>query len=751
MIRRILQRGLAVVLLCLCSNISVIANDNFEQRLHADELLKKAIKHEERGESEKAVQLLNEAANVEGIGRMTATNIQMVLSSSLVSLGKYNDAACAYQKALYLAPDQAKADNIRLVAGELFSQMGNYKEGYEMLCKIETDSLFVRRDIQLARMLYGLRRYDEAIDLLKGAQQQNRNEYFSPSISQNIGFIYWAMGDLKSAEEHLNQALQSAQHKSDTEEYNIILENHAMVLSHQNRHTEAIDEMAKVVEFFSKRNSNNQTALRKYGEILTRAGLQDRALPHFKRYFREEQGMLIANLQQMTRQQKLNLWAKERPLLSKCFMLEDSAPEFLFEVAMFRRQISLLGKRDTDGLKRMLSTSTDQIKATLQPDEAAVEFIRYEDTSGEEWYAAIVLSQSGAKFLKLIKIDELYEPEVVCNNSIYNIIKREVQYEINLLYSNKALGDKIWSPIISALTPKARKVFFAPEGIFNMWGIENMPFSGKKRLELHRVSSIPSILERDVQKADFTAEQKLIIGGLDYNAALAETPASTAPNREARALLSTRTGGEKEFFKYLKFTHTEADAIADICKTAPNYKMGESSIKQTMGRYGFIHIATHGYSLNTAQPTELELLLDSGDKYDISLSACGLALSGANVSTDPQLEDGILSAREVCDLDLSGVSFVVLSACQTAKGDILDDGTTGIVRGLKNAGVKTILATLWSVDDEATLLFMQEFYGQLKRGFTPHEALQNAQKRVASKKGFNHPYYHSPFILIDAL
>ncbi len=166
-------------------------------------------------------------------------------------------------------------------------------------------------------------------------------------------------------------------------------------------------------------------------------------------------------------------------------------------------------------------------------------------------------------------------------------------------------------------------------------------------------------------------------------------------------------------------------------------------------------------------------LLNDSIPVDISMLGCGIALSGANNPNSTYREDNLLSAREICDLDLSNVDFVVLSACQTAKGDIYDEGAAGLIRGLKNAGVKTVLATLWSVDDKSTMLFMQEFYRLYEQGQSKRDAFigaQNYLKNYVSKvpyrkfspatlsrenellyhtTTYNEPYYWAPFILID--
>ena len=161
---------------------------------------------------------------------------------------------------------------------------------------------------------------------------------------------------------------------------------------------------------------------------------------------------------------------------------------------------------------------------------------------------------------------------------------------------------------------------------------------------------------------------------------------------------------------------------------------------------------------------------------DQSLLASGIALTGANVAGKMErAEDGLLSARELCDMDLTGTELVVLSACQTAQGVVSDEGPAGLVRGLKRAGVKTVIATLWSVDDKATALFMKALYENWKvkkqdlyvAFRQAREALRNykiTKKVVLQRKTlrrvvvdcskdpiypYRSPYYWAPFVLID--
>jgi CHAT domain-containing protein len=145
-------------------------------------------------------------------------------------------------------------------------------------------------------------------------------------------------------------------------------------------------------------------------------------------------------------------------------------------------------------------------------------------------------------------------------------------------------------------------------------------------------------------------------------------------------------------------------------------------------------------------------------KEDRSLSRSGLLMTGAadyifGYETDFMAEDGVLTAREISQLDLSGLDLCVLSACQTALGDISGDGVFGLQRGFKKAGAKSILMSLWKVDDEATCLLMTEFYKNwITEGMTKHDALEAAKKAVRShkEKGWDDPKYWAAFILLDA-
>lgn len=138
---------------------------------------------------------------------------------------------------------------------------------------------------------------------------------------------------------------------------------------------------------------------------------------------------------------------------------------------------------------------------------------------------------------------------------------------------------------------------------------------------------------------------------------------------------------------------------------------------------------------------------------DEALSYSALLLAGAAVSNPraPLMRDGVVTAREVMQMDFSGTQLVTLSACGSALGvTVPDQGILGLPRAFLIAGAKSVVASLWSVDDAASAQFMLRFYRHLlPTGSPPRtraEALQEAMK--GGLRNGEHPYYWAPFVLM---
>ena len=192
----------------------------------------------------------------------------------------------------------------------------------------------------------------------------------------------------------------------------------------------------------------------------------------------------------------------------------------------------------------------------------------------------------------------------------------------------------------------------------------------------------------------------------------------------------------------------------------------EGCFKQLSGKkYKIIHIATHGFYLE--DDTILSSDGSSQSSYlsneDLMLTRSGLLMAGAthtvNGTTSPLAgyENGVLTSYEISRINLDKTDLAVLAACRTALGDISADGVFGLQRGFKKAGVNSIMMSLWNVNDQATRLFMDEFYRCLISGDNKIESLHKAQQYLRSYtdstglRPYVSPEYWAAFILLDAL
>jgi len=168
-----------------------------------------------------------------------------------------------------------------------------------------------------------------------------------------------------------------------------------------------------------------------------------------------------------------------------------------------------------------------------------------------------------------------------------------------------------------------------------------------------------------------------------------------------------------------------------------------------------LHIATHGFFLPERTGKKNEKGFNQGNSYSLSddpLLRSGLILSGGNYAWSGKtpiegLEDGIVTAYEISQLDLSNTELVVLSACETALGDVKgSEGVFGLQRAFKMAGVKKMIVSLWEVPDKETAELMTDFYTYWMNGKTINEAFTTAQSDMRKKYT---PFYWAAFVLVE--
>jgi CHAT domain-containing protein len=145
-------------------------------------------------------------------------------------------------------------------------------------------------------------------------------------------------------------------------------------------------------------------------------------------------------------------------------------------------------------------------------------------------------------------------------------------------------------------------------------------------------------------------------------------------------------------------------------------------------------------------PTNPAPVANAGPDQTVNEGA-PVALDG---SQSAEGQDGFLTMSEVLNLALDA-DLTTLSACQTGLGEQLSgEGVMGLARAFQYAGSRSVLVSLWNVDDEATAALMGAFYRHLSRGVPMAGALARAKLDVQSKEAWSHPFFWGAFVLFSA-
>jgi CHAT domain-containing protein len=351
----------------------------------------------------------------------------------------------------------------------------------------------------------------------------------------------------------------------------------------------------------------------------------------------------------------------------------------------------------------------------------------------------------------------------------------------------ESLRLKIWDPLEARLAG-AERVFVVPDGLLNMVSFASLPVDeGKYLIEsgklLHYLSA-----ERDLvstSSRDTTGQGLLALGGPDYDDR-ARVSKLDSPLRESApggTVVTTSRGTRASCgsFDSLRFeplpeAAVEAEEIASLWRSASDAgaarggvlhlagsAASEAAFKKGAPRKQVLHLATHGFFLGGDCGSARDRTRSRGFKVTQEESVVtglsplllsGLALAGANqrAAAAAGEEDGVITAEEIASLDLSGVDWAVLSACDTGVGEIqAGEGVFGLRRAMQIAGVRTLIMSLWPVDDEATRAWMKTLYGaRLSGGLDTPRAVREAgravmlQRREAGES--THPFFWAAFV-----
>lgn len=433
------------------------------------------------------------------------------------------------------------------------------------------------------------------------------------------------------------------------------------------------------------------------------------------------------------------------------------------------------------------------VLASVPARSAVVSFVRYDRAPrSTPAYMAFVLraGQTGPTPVFLGSAAAIEQAVALWRKDVPSGLREDgtmiATAEASLRVSGGLLQRKVWAPLALLLTDVDR-VFVVPEADLNLVPFAALPTGRTGYLidapyAIHYLSA-----ERDLvaftTKARAAGRGLLALGGPAYGATRQEAPIRLT----VRGVSVTPTGPapcvtlQSISFGELPAAAREAQEIAGLWRQlrqgaasddAPvDTLIGSAATEAAFKRAGagrrILHLATHGFFLEpecapsrAAQgPARPPGAAPGRTRVSSSLARSplvfsGLALAGANRRhrSVGGIDDGILTAEEVATLDLDGVEWAVLSACDTGLGSIkTGEGVFGLRRAFELAGARTVIMSLWSVEDRASRAWMRALYdGRLRAGLSTADALRQASRTILRErraKGLGtHPFFWAGFV-----
>jgi CHAT domain-containing protein len=393
------------------------------------------------------------------------------------------------------------------------------------------------------------------------------------------------------------------------------------------------------------------------------------------------------------------------------------------------------------------------LKINLNDNESAIQIIKYNNTItkvAETNYVAIIINND--QTLKLVPVKNSNQLE----SDYYSYYRSQIE---NQKLDTKSF-DRFWGEIDNSID-RDNRIYFSGDGIYqlvNPLTLYNSKTSSYllKELDLIQTENLMTAIEQGVDLEIKSINHVNLFGSPNYTLNSGSSFSSV-----------------DNYFAQLPGTEKEVESISELFKqkgiSVSTFLFDDASEKNVkeISSPSILHIASHGYFneselINEPQEVEIgaisfnregSLSRKTDYRFQNRMVQTGLIFTGANNFLNNQQkhlnEDGILTALEVSDLNLIDTDLVVLSACETGSGELVSgEGVFGLKRALSIAGVKSMIISLWEVDDQATNELMVSFYNNLLASNDLDRSLKESQLYLQSK--YPHPYFWGSFILTNS-
>ncbi len=430
------------------------------------------------------------------------------------------------------------------------------------------------------------------------------------------------------------------------------------------------------------------------------------------------------------------------------------------------------------------------IQARLSPDMAALEFVRFrfmppEGPTDSVFYAALLLrpGQAAPEWITLFEEKQL--DSLLWRNTERNELYVKYLYsQANrgakaLAHPRKTLYELLWKPLEPMLSG-INTIYLAPAGLLHRLNLSAIPINADStladRYNLVLLGSTRQLVAPTQTK--LAVHDAVLFGDIQYDADSTALPPPATSSLSEEMAAGSRGAVVNSFYQpdstavipwaELQDSKREVTEISRALRGSGRnvtLHLGAAATEEAFKQIGrkemspeVLHLATHGFFYPDPVDTLRRSVFSNGEPVfrlsDNPMMRSGLILAGANRvwtggNATEGMEDGILTAYEISQMNLSNTELVVLSACETGLGDIQgNEGVYGLQRAFKIAGAKYLIMSLWQVPDKQTSLLMTTFYKKWLEGeMEIPEAFRAAQKALRDA-GLD-PYQWAGFVLVE--
>lgn len=709
-----------------------------------------------------------------------------------------------------LKEDDPELVNAIFNLGILYLKTGDEEKAKPLLEKSKSIENKLNSDLKissaqslfnLAQLKIGLKQNQEAQVILDNLAQNFKKKFGNThplyiQIIRTLGISYWISENYKKSFEYLQESLKLTEllYDETSLNYAMALHNFAGLLKEMKEFTSAEEYYKKSFEIYklqidkyfpyysetekAKFYLNLKERFEMYNCFITQRVIDNPTIVGDMYDFQIATKGVLLNYTKKLRKtiyssenknliNKYENWIKQKEYLVKLYNMSNvefkqtkvNLDSLELYVNNLEKELSLESSKLGNVTNTTQYTWKD-IQKKLQPNEAAIEIIRFKFFNkgwvDSTFYAAMVITSETKEFPVLITFENGNDMDKLYLKNYKNLIKSK--------FPDKKSYSIYWEKIEEFIKDKD-VVYVSLDGVYNNINLNTLlrP-DGSYILDnksIYIVSNTKDIFDLEKSQNKFSnSPNATLIGSPKFNTLVDTSDYKIRTYVQKEDLLTDENANKIEIAE-LPGTKVELNIIGDLLSkknwkttTFTEEKATENNFKSIKST-NLLHIATHGYFFKGLDNNKNDRVfgVDVEKATQNPLLRSGLLLAGASNSLNFDFgkadndENGVLTAYETMNLNLSNTNLVVLSACETGLGEVMNgEGVYGLQRAFLVSGAKSLVMSLWTVDDKATQELMTSFYNNWLGGQPIGKAFRNAQLKL--KETYKEPYYWGAFVLL---